>query len=135
MPAPYTALTYGDPSRQKPALTTYNYVYQDYPWWMGSTFGTGTAGTTYSQKFTTGGVTPLAIALQSGTLPPGLGIYDVGTIPGVLFELSGIPTTPGSFSFTLRASNAVGFQDREFTVVIGSGPSAGGGGGAWTFAA
>lgn len=133
MPAPYTALTYGDPSRQKPTITTYNYVYQDYPWWMGWTIGNGAAGTTYSQEFITGGITPLTITLQAGTLPPGLGIYDVGIIPGELYELSGIPTATGSYTFTLRATNSVGFQDRQFTVVIGAGPSAGGG--AFTFAA
>ncbi|MBX3717350.1 MAG: putative Ig domain-containing protein [Burkholderiales bacterium] len=60
----------------------------------------GTVGTAYSQAFTAGGGTaPYAYAVTAGSLPPGLALAANGT-------LSGTPSAAGSFSFTVRATDA-----------------------------
>ncbi len=61
-----------------------------------------TVGTPYSYTFQASGNPAPTFAVASGTLPPGLGLAS-GT--GVL---SGTPTTAGSFTFTVSASNGVG---------------------------
>ena len=56
------------------------------------------AGVNYSQTFAaTGAPAPYTWAVTSGTLPPGLGMSAGGV-------LSGIPTTAGTYNFTVRAS-------------------------------
>ena len=47
----------------------------------------------------------------NGSLPPGLSLSPEGL-------LSGVPTGTGSFTFTITATNAVGNNNREITVVI-----------------
>ena len=48
----------------------------------------------------TGGTPPYRWSLSSGSLPPGLAL---GSTTGVI---NGIPTTPGSFSFTMRVTDS-----------------------------
>ena len=68
-----------------------------------ATLPDGTAGSAYSQNLSaSGGAAPYAFAVSAGSLPPGLVLA-----PGGL--LSGTPTTPGTFGFTLTASDANGF--------------------------
>ncbi|WP_332676496.1 putative Ig domain-containing protein [Brevundimonas sp.] len=56
----------------------------------------------YSQTFTaTGGIGPHSFALSAGALPPGLALTNGGV-------LSGAPTTPGTFNFSLTASDSSG---------------------------
>jgi PKD repeat protein len=50
-------------------------------------------------------------SLTTGSLPPGLELSNQGRI-------SGIPTTVGTYTFTVKAENAVGSATREFTIVI-----------------
>lgn len=53
-----------------------------------------------------------------GSLPPGLSLVS-GFQAG---EITGTPTTPGTYNFTLRESNGAGFDEVAFTIVItGSG--------------
>jgi len=141
VPAPYTALTYGDPPVGNPVITTYNVVYQDYPWWLGTTiFGPGTQYNAYSQSFSAGGLCPQTMTVQSGALPTGLALTDVGTIPGELFQIAGTPSVAGTFTFTLRASNTTyrsgdamyfsNYMDRQFSITIAP---ANLGGGCYTF--
>jgi hypothetical protein len=59
-----------------------------------------TVGTPYSYTFTASGNPSPRFSL-SGTAPPGL------TVNGITGVLSGTPTTAGSFSFTVSASNGV----------------------------
>ncbi len=62
----------------------------------------GTAGTPYSQTLTaTGGNPPYTWSLLNGALPAGLSLAASGTI-------SGIPTTPGTFTFGVGAKDASG---------------------------
>ena len=77
----------------------------------------GFVGTAYNQPFTaSGGVAPYTFTRTSGTLPPGL------TMP-VNGLLSGTPTTQGTYTFTVQATdsnNCTG--SRDYTVTIsGSG--------------
>ncbi|HUP03215.1 MAG TPA: putative Ig domain-containing protein, partial [Bryobacteraceae bacterium] len=62
----------------------------------------GTAGTAYSQILTaTGGVSPYKWATIGGNLPPGLSLSSSGTI-------SGNPTTPGTYSVSVQATDSTG---------------------------
>jgi hypothetical protein len=71
----------------------------------------GTVGVPYSYAFTLGGTAPVSAVVNSGALPPGLGLSTAGA-------LTGTPTAAGSFTFTIRASNAYGSADGTFTVSI-----------------
>jgi len=58
-----------------------------------------------------------ALAPGSGLLPTGLGLSSGG-------EISGIPTAAGTYSFTVRVTDAVGgFGEKAFSVVISPPPS------------
>jgi hypothetical protein len=60
----------------------------------------GEVGVSYTASLSaTGGPSPYTWSLDSGTMPGGL---TLGTDGGV----SGVPTTPGTFSFTVKASDA-----------------------------
>lgn len=57
--------------------------------------------------------------LQSGTLPPGLTLATGET--DLDSGVSGTPTTPGTYDFTVRITNDVSgdFDDQEYSVTIG----------------
>jgi hypothetical protein len=73
-----------------------------------------TAGTAYSQTLVaSGGTAPYTYAVSAGTLPPGLTLSGAG-------QLAGNPTTAGSFTFTVTATDANGCAvTRVYTLVIG----------------
>ena len=59
----------------------------------------GQEGSNYSQALTaSGGIPPYSWGLASGTLPPGLQLSEAG-------DLTGKPNTPGTYSFTVRATD------------------------------
>jgi hypothetical protein len=61
----------------------------------------GTVGTLYSQSFSaTGGTGPYTFSVTSGSLPPGITLY---ASTGVM---SGTPTTPGAYGFTVMSTDA-----------------------------
>ncbi len=94
------------------------------PVWIGF-FPNGLKGNAYSYTLTPqNGAT--SITLQSGSLPTGLALSGSSSA-----TISGTPTALGTFTFTLRATNAYGYADQVFTIVIST-PA--GGGGSWTFA-
>lgn len=73
----------------------------------------GTVGQSYNQSVSaSGGLTPYGYAVTGGTLPNGLTLSPTGTI-------SGIPTAPGTFNFTLTAtdSSACG-QNGNYAITI-----------------
>ncbi len=43
----------------------------------------------------------------------------------LLRGIAGTPTTPGSYTFTLRATNSYGTADKSFTIVISTAAAAG----------
>jgi len=62
----------------------------------------GTSGTAYSQNLSAaGGQAPYAYAIASGTLPGGVTLSAGGV-------LSGTPTSSGTFSFSVRATDSTG---------------------------
>jgi uncharacterized repeat protein (TIGR01451 family) len=78
----------------------------------------GQVGVAYNDPLTvTGGTAPFVWSVSGGTLPPGLSLA-AGT--GVL---SGVPTTAGSYPFTVRVVDATGQSATEaVTLGIGAGP-------------
>ena len=55
------------------------------------------------------------LTVTNGSLPGGLSIQSAGLTK---FEITGTPTTAGTFTFTLRVENPVGFDEKEYTIVI-----------------
>ncbi|MBI4548082.1 MAG: putative Ig domain-containing protein [Ignavibacteriae bacterium] len=78
-----------------------------------STLPNGTVGTSYSQTLTaTGGTIPYTFTVSSGTLPNGLTLSTSGL-------LSGTPTTIGTFTFTVTATDAQGCSgSRAYSLTI-----------------
>ena len=62
----------------------------------------GSAGSSYEQVFiATGGVAPYEFTVSAGSLPPGLTLSSAGV-------LSGQPTAPGAYSFTVKVADGSG---------------------------
>ena len=74
----------------------------------------GTVGTAYSQPLTATGDAPITWTIASGSLPAGL------TLSGN--TISGTPTAAGTYTFTVKASNAAGSDSQELSIVIASVP-------------
>ncbi|CUU59674.1 conserved repeat domain-containing protein [Parafrankia irregularis] len=79
----------------------------------------GEVGAAYTVQFTTtGGTSPFTWSLSSGSLPPGL-ILNAAT--GLV---TGTPTTPGDYPFTLRVVDASGQSaTQNLTIAIASAPT------------
>lgn len=102
---------------------------QGAPAWGGwEMYSDGAIGVDFVMEWDlTGASTPTTYSVISGSLPNGLSLTSVS---GNLGRISGTPTTPGTFNFTLRATNEFGSDDKAFSIVIAA-PSSGGG--AFTF--
>jgi hypothetical protein len=87
------------------------------PVWPSFTFANGVIGVAYSQSFTLTGSALSGLAVQSGSLPTGLSLSKSGNTG----TIGGTPTVLGTFSFTLRATNAFGTADQAFSITIVSG--------------
>jgi hypothetical protein len=79
----------------------------------------GEVNVAYSDQLTvTGGTSPYVWSVSAGALPPGL---TLGASTGLL---SGIPTTAGTYSFTVKVTDHSGLTDTEpVTMSIIAGPS------------
>jgi len=81
---------------------------------MPSNLPGGEEGKAYSYSIpTSGGTPPLTFNISSGSLPPGLNLSSSGII-------SGIPSSAGTFSFTLRATDScpAGPKTRNINLTI-----------------
>ena len=80
----------------------------------------GAVGAAYSAVIasSTHGFPPFTFSLTGGLLPPGLNLSSSGVV-------SGVPTVPGSFTFSVRAVDQVGnFMQRTMTVcAVGISPA------------
>ncbi len=78
------------------------------------TLPNGTQGTPYSQTVTaSGGTGPYTFSIAAGALPNGLSLAGNG-------DITGTPTVPGPFSFTVRAIDSVGNTGAQaYSVNIG----------------
>ena len=74
----------------------------------------GKVGEAYSRTLAATGSVPITWSLESGSLPAGL------TLSGN--TISGTPTAAGTYTFTVKASNAAGSDSRELSIVIASVP-------------
>jgi|GEM_PF-4334698 len=54
-------------------------------------------------------------SVVAGSLPPGL---EFESVFSRVLHISGVPTTPGEYTFTVRATNSVGFDEKSFTIKI-----------------
>ena len=68
----------------------------------------------YAYSFAAGSASAATIALTAGSLPPGLTLA-AGTAANTA-KLSGTPTTAGTFTFTLTATNAAGSTTQQVTI-------------------
>lgn len=95
--------------------------------WGSFTFPNGVVGVAYSADFDTApSSSPTTYTLVSGSLPTGLSLSNVSADIG---RISGTPTAAGTYTFTLRATNAYGTADKSFSITI----NLVAGGGAWVF--
>jgi putative Ig domain-containing protein len=100
------------------------------PLWGPFTMDDGWVGLAYDEEWWLEyAATPITYSVVSGSLPTGLTLSGFGSAGG---KISGTPTLAGTYSFTLRATNAFGFADQAFSITINT-PSLSGGGGSWTF--
>lgn len=77
----------------------------------------GTVNTPYVQTLSASGDTPIVWSLASGSLPAGLQLSSTGII-------SGTPTSPGTTSFTVKASNTIPPDaTRQFSITINPAPA------------
>ena len=84
-----------------------------------ATLPNGAVGTPYNATITaTGGTGPYTFTVTSGALPPGL------LLNGVSGAITGTPTTGGTFSFTITATDANGcLGSRAYIVNMASAPA------------
>lgn len=70
-------------------------------------------GVSYDQAIThEGGEPPVTFSIAAGALPPGLSLATTG-------ELTGTPTTTGTYAFTVRASSPGGCAtDKPYTIAV-----------------
>ncbi|NOT64283.1 MAG: hypothetical protein HOP19_29045, partial [Acidobacteria bacterium] len=83
-----------------------------------ATLPNGSLGAAYNQTLTaSGGATPYTFSVMGGALPNGLALSGSGA-------LSGTASASGSFTFTVKATDANGCTaTRDYTLVIGSCPA------------
>jgi len=83
------------------------------------TLPNGVVGVPYNQIVSgSGGTAPYAFSVSSGTLPPGL------ILNSATGAITGSPTTPGTFTFTITATDANGCSgSRLYTIGIASSPT------------
>jgi large repetitive protein len=88
-----------------------------------STLGPGVVGGAFAQNFfLSGGAAPYTWSVASGQLPPGLSLqtFDPSDFPrDVDNELTGTPTTAGTYTFTMKLTDYAGQQaTQQFTLTI-----------------
>jgi hypothetical protein len=86
----------------------------------------GTVGSAYNQiTLTASGSTPITWSIEGGALPTGLSLSSSGII-------SGTPSTAGTFTFTVKATNSADSKTKELSIVISLGGGSNGSGIKWT---
>lgn len=80
----------------------------------------GTVGQSFAQNFFySGGAAPYTWSLASGQLPPGLSLQTFSDPRDADDELTGTPTTAGTYTFTMRLTDYLGQQAiQQFTLTI-----------------
>ncbi|MGI0518950.1 putative Ig domain-containing protein [Microbacterium maritypicum] len=109
-----TGLIAGTTATPYQSATTYpgGFTYLEPPVIVTSSLPDGTVGTTYTATVEATGPGPITLAVTTGSLPPGLAL-DPAT-----GALTGTPTTAGTYTFTVTATNQYGTDTQEYVVVI-----------------
>jgi hypothetical protein len=86
----------------------------------GTDLSPGTIGQPFTQNFfVSGGAAPYTWSVAAGQLPPGLTLQTSGDPRDAGNQLTGTPTTAGTYTFTMRLSDYPGQQaTQQFTLVI-----------------
>lgn len=109
------------------AYAVLNSINTNPPVWPTITPPVGYVGNPYSLVWDlTTAASPTTYTLLSGSLPPGLTLNNVGGADGNVGSITGTPTTIGSYSFVLTATNTYGSANDSLTIVIQN-PVGGGG--------
>jgi large repetitive protein len=90
------------------------------PSYDGSTLPPAMAGGAYAQDFFfSGGAAPYTWSVASGSLPPGLALTNPYGPSDNNSELSGTPTTAGTYTFTMRVADFDGQQaTQQFSLTV-----------------
>ena len=90
------------------------------PSYDGSTLPPAMAGGTYAQDFfLNGGAAPYTWSVASGSLPPGLALTNPYGPSDNNSQLSGTPTTAGTYTFTMRVADFDGQQaTQQFSLTV-----------------
>ena len=78
-----------------------------------TTLPDGATGTAYNATLEASGTAAFAWTIAAGNLPNGLTLLNTGAITGT-------PTTEGTFTFTVKASNSAGEDTKELKITINS---------------
>ena len=89
---------------------------EGHPYITTSTLPEGILGTNYRTSLEADSETTAEWSLMAGELPNGINI----SIDGII---SGIPTTEGTFNFTVKTTNNIGFDTKDLLIIIN--PSSG----------
>jgi uncharacterized repeat protein (TIGR01451 family) len=100
------------------ATRTFSLTINDITITTASPLPPGTTGAAYSITFAAlGGTPPYTWSITAGALPPGL------TLDPVTGQLSGSPTAPGTFNFTVTATDTGALTgSKAFTLVVSNPP-------------
>ena len=88
------------------------------PAWSPQGLGAAVVGEPLSTTFTASGITKPAYSVAAGVLPDGL------SLDGATGVVSGTPTAPGAYAFTLRATNPSGTADLVVEGTVNAAPGA-----------
>jgi hypothetical protein len=76
-----------------------------------SSLPSGMTGQQYGHTFVASGTGPITWSVFSGALPPGLSLSPGGS-------LTGVPNQPGTYFFTVRASNSAGAANQGVAILV-----------------
>ena len=122
-----TATSVFDPAKSDTAIVTVIPVSMT-PVITTASLSSGTVNRAYSQTLAATGDMPITWSLSSGSLPVGL------SLDSATGAIAGTPTAIGTSNFTVTATNNIGSDSKDLSIVVVSssispGPSGGGGGG------